>query len=350
MSKALRAISSLSIILICMCGPSKAIIQMPQGDYIDQWVDLRDDRLSVDRQYQSSSSDRGGPFGFGWCSGFETRLARDPETGAIKIKACGRGDGGTFLQDERDSNRFLGTDGHGQIVFQAGIYHFISAYQQDEERQFDSRGRLIAVRRSGNPLIRIDRVGNAISAISVGEFKYQVSTDVNDRITEIRSTDGPNPSRSVSYSYDLDGNTIKVENMWHNTYEYRYDSKHRLTSIVFPDRTHKNLAYDDLGRVRLFSDRARQGETCSETYQYGPTTLAYYWVRTGKKCSDGQTVNTGFMDRRNALDEGGHVIGPMRAREWTATKGLTLSVMDPDTGQVISRTTDEKAQAPTPEE
>jgi YD repeat-containing protein len=350
MSRTLSSISSLAVILICTCGPSRAIIQMPQGDYIDPWVDLRDGRLSVDRQYESGASNQGGLFGFGWCSGFETRLARDPATGAIKVKICGRGDGGTFLQDERDSNRFLGANGRGQIVFQAGTYHFIPGSQQDEERQFDDRGRLIAIQRAGNPLVRIDRVGDAISAISVGEFKYRVSTDVNDRITEIRSPEGPDPSYSVFYSYDLDGNVVELKNMWRNTYNFKYDAAHHLTFIGYPDGTHKDLAYEKLGRVSLFSERAVRGVTCQETYQYGQSAPAYYWVTSEKKCSDGAVVNKAFFDTRMALDEGGRVIGPMRRRQWTATDGLTLSLINPGTGQVISKTTDGKAEEPTPEQ
>jgi hypothetical protein len=97
--------------------------------------------------------------------------------------------------------------------------------------------------------------------------------------------------------------------------------------------------------VSFFSDRAVQGVTCGETYQYGQNTPAYYWVRT-EKCSDGKIVNKGFFDTRIALDEDGRVIGPMRQRSWSATGGLTLRVMNPGTGQVISKTTDEKAQEP----
>jgi YD repeat-containing protein len=332
--------------LVCVCDPLLAEIRMPQGDYVDKWVDLADGHMSFDRTYQSSSS-YAGVLGFGWCSGFETRLVRDPATGAIRVKTCGRGDGGTFLPDERDSNRFVSADGGGQIVLQSSTYNFVPGSRLAEASQFDIRGRLIAVQRPGNPLVRIDRIGNAVSAILVGELRYQVSTDVNDRIVEIRSPDGV---VMTSYFYDLDGNLVEVKNMWRNTYSYKYDAKHNLTFIGFPDGTHKNLTYESLGRVSFFSDRAVQGITCFENYEYGQKGSAYYWVNSEKKCPDGRILNKGFFDVRNSVDENGKVIGPVRRRNWDLVNGLTLSLMNPSTGQVVSQTREATAPEPTPEE
>ena len=138
--------------------------------------------------------------------------------------------------------------------------------------------------------------------------------------------------------------------MWRNTYQFKYDAAHHLTFIGYPDGTHKDLAYEDQGRVSLFSDRAQKGVTCRETYQYGENAPVYYWVRSERKCSDGAVVNRAFFDTRMALDEDGRVIGPMRRRQWTATGGLIMSVMNPASGQVISTEKHEKAEEPTPEQ
>ena len=72
---------------------SYAFVDMKNANYSHTWTDISLDgtgyNLQLRRTYNSRSL-HNGLFGFGWCSGYESKLKVTPE-GNIKIVVCGGG-------------------------------------------------------------------------------------------------------------------------------------------------------------------------------------------------------------------------------------------------------------------
>ena len=71
---------------------------------------------------------------------------------------------------------------------------------------------------------------------------------------------------NVSATYTFDGeNLVQIKNMYGNTFKYKYDKLHNLLRIDFPDKTYKELTYNN-DRDWVTSFRNRKG--CVEKYDY----------------------------------------------------------------------------------
>lgn len=331
--------------LVAMLGApsvSHAIVDMKNANYTDTWVDITLSgtgyALRVTRTYNSRSVFNG-MFGFGWCSDFETVIQKLPE-GRLKLTECGAGQEVIFspakfdqaslektadaiiahykkknptasastvdtlrsqvltsdsLRAEwaREANLTVPETQKGtiytadnlnveQITFDGGAY--TRTLSDGTLQKFDGSGHITAFYDKNGNFLKLSYNGNLLKDIidNTGK-KLTFAFYPNRRVKEIVAPG------NIHSDYKYKGEDLtEVKNMWKNTYTYQYSDTHNLTRINFPDKTFKALTYNEKKDwVMTFSDRATNGTSCIENYQYDvdkENPRDHFWSIATKKC------------------------------------------------------------------
>lgn len=327
---------------VALSSAVHGMVDMKNANYTDSWLDITLSgtgyNLRVNRTYNSRSVFNGF-FGFGWCSDFETVIEKLPE-GRLKLTECGAGQEVLFTPQKfdpaaldriaeqivahykkknpqaspetintlrqqakgsdlvrRDWARDAGISTPDvqkgvvyvadslsveQIVFDGGTY--TRTLSDGTSQKFDATGHLTAFYDKNGNYLKLTYNGNLLKEVidNTGK-KLSFNFYPNRRVKEIV---GPGNIKS-EYKYKGE-DLIEVKNMWKNAYVYQYDETHNLTRINFPDKTFKALSYNQKKDwVTSFTDRAANGVTCVETYNYEldkENPREHFWSVATKKC------------------------------------------------------------------
>ncbi len=317
-----------------------AFVDMKNANFSDSWVDYQSSgtgyQLKIQRTYNSRST-YDGFFGFGWCSDFETRLEIMPDS-SLKVIECGGGQEVSFttakelkgfklskyikklvnlsqqvnprlkksylkrLEKDLEDNQYLrealakklgvkgkiennstflarGRGGE-KILFKEGFYRRTLA--DGTFQKFNSSGKLVSLfdRNSNYLSFSYNEKKQLIYVTGNNGQRLDFKYHSNDKISEIRT-----PERKVlKYSY-LGQDLQKVINAWNMKYSYKYDSLHNLTTVVFPDKSVKEIIYNkDKDLVIGFRNR----DSCKEDYFYKGSKdnpRNHYWSTVVKRCN-----------------------------------------------------------------
>jgi len=332
-----------AMIAAALAAPSAfAIVDMKNANYSDTWYDITlagsGYALRVARTYNSRSIFNG-MFGFGWCSDFETVIEKLPE-GRLKLTECGAGQEIVFTpakfdhaavakindqilahykkanpqaaqetidtlksqlstNDElraiwaKDANipfpdaqkgvSYIAESAAGeQLIFDGTNY--TRTLGDGTLQKFDSNGRVTAFYDKNLNFLKLNYTGGQLrDVIDNSGRKLTFNYYPNKRVKEIT---GPGNIRA-EYKYKNE-DLIEVKNMWKNTYSYQYTDTHNLTRINFPDKTFKQLTYNEKKDwVMSFTDRAPNGNSCTESYNYETdkeNPKDHFWSTVTKKC------------------------------------------------------------------
>lgn len=321
-----------------------ATVDMKNANYTESWIDIQvagsGYALKVQRTYNSRSVFNG-MFGFGWCSDFETNIEKTPE-GTLKLQECGAGQEITYRAQSAGGTNVPKTieqivafykktnpnSGEGSIetlkdqllnsvslrtkwAKQAGLKEpevskgsvFVSDNLEIEKIEFDgiqytrtlADGAAQRFNASGKLIAAFDKNGNFLKFSYTGDLLKEATDNSGKKLTfsfyptkRVKEITAPN---NVKVEYKYKGEDLQsVKNMWKNTYSYDYDENHNLTKVVFPDNTFKALAYNQKNDwVTSFTDRANEGVTCKESYEYNSDKANpkdHFWSTAVKKCGN----------------------------------------------------------------
>nr|WP_319491029.1 RHS repeat-associated core domain-containing protein [uncultured Desulfobacter sp.] len=127
---------------------------------------------------------------------------------------------------------FNAPPGDGSILTLETDGTYLVRTKHGVELDFNADGRMTAwTDANGNVLTFAYDTGGALQTISNGMGKALSLSYANDRISQVSDGTG----RSVSYTYDTDGNLTQVTGTEGNTTVFEYDEPGRLTRIFYPD-------------------------------------------------------------------------------------------------------------------
>lgn len=316
-----------------------ALVDMRNANYADEWTDLKAEGdkgfdLSVKRTYNSRTL-FSGIFGFGQCSDYETKLEPTPE-GTLKLNECGAGLEITYrpssfnnaqlnavidetvkamakangsmspdyasklktdLRNDPDKRsefarkygvktelkegvKYVATNSETEFIqLQNNIY--TRTLTSGLTQSFDLKGRLVKVKDKNNNFIDIVYQDNKILHITDNSQRKLSFTFKGNKVTKIS---GPNGIQATYQYTNNDTDLAAVTNAWGNTYVFKYNEGHNLTHIFYPDKTTKELTYDnDKDLVTSFKDR----DNCKETYKHEVNKnnpKYHYWTNLEKVC------------------------------------------------------------------
>lgn len=315
-----------------------SLVDMKNANYADSWVDYQSNgtgyKLKVQRTYNSRST-FDGIFGFGWCSDFETLLEVLPDS-SLKVIECGGGLEVSYtsgkelkgaelkkhisnllemskevnprlnkaylkrlrkdLEDnpyfrealakklglkgkiENNSTFFARGRGGEKIVYKDSFY--TRTLSDGTYQKFDSKGKLIGFYdRNNNYLKLVYNQGNLVQVMDNNAKRLDFTYHKNGKVKEIKTPDAV----SLKYTY-LGQDLVEVQNAWKMKYKYKYDKLHNLVQITFPDKTSREIVYNqDKDLVISFKDRSN----CIETYDYQSSKedpRNHYWSEVIKRC------------------------------------------------------------------
>lgn len=354
--------------------PLTATVDMKNLNFTDEWIDFKMPttgfELNVTRTYNSRTL-HNGIFGFGWCSNFETSLEQQA-SGVVKIQYCGAGSTALFYPDgfsDKDLKSFVGqiVNAHKKsgtryskkqekefynvllgdparraelaqkykIRFPVSSNKFVSASSGTDVISkkgtnffrtrtdgvveiYDAKGLLREKRDKNGNFQKFTYQGNLLSRI-INQQGQQLTFSyyANKKVKEIK---GPS-DLSAQYKYDK-SDLVWVKNAWNNQYSYTVDSLHNITKIAYPDKTTREIKYDnDKDWVVAFKDR----EGCTESYKVefdSKDPRNHFWTSLVKKCGKRVTNKSKFEFWYATNKKRGHHL----ARVKTAINGKVKDV------------------------
>lgn len=312
--------------LLLMPGMAVAMVDTKSASFTEDWTDLElNKEFSITRTYHSRSM-TGGIFGFGWCSELEAVL-QITSAEELVFKPCG-GDREVLLSripepahGASGRRRFMGSN--GMIVeWKPPVYsaEYVQFPSGEGSAEFDEAGRLrsLTTRKvrhgtlrhyellwEAGRLTRIQTSRNGSFTVSYTDagMVRAIEGEADSLAPQAGSPPGlsapesvPDQAKtthlSVEYDYDEGGNLTAVRNMWNNRYTYRYDARHNLTRIDFPDKTYKEISYNT-EKDWVVSYRNRTG--CIESYLYELPSRAHHRTWVEKRCGD-EVTNQSVYD------------------------------------------------------
>lgn len=324
-----------------------ATVDMKNANFTDEWIDFKlpttGFELGVSRTYNSRTL-HNGIFGFGWCSGFETTIEKQ-SSGIIKIQTCGAGNVSLYypagfgnkklksfvsklmIQNKKSGVRFTksqekerfnalmnnpkkradlaakfkmslpinpntkyvsNNNSGDSIVLKSG--KFIRTRSDQVVEIYGSKGMLREKRDKNGNFQKFSYRGNRISKVlnQIGQ-QLNFSYFPNNKVKEIKGPSG----LFVKYKYKK-SDLVWVRNAWKNKYSYEVDSLHNITKITYPDKTTREISYDnDKDWVVGFKDR----EGCRESYKIefdSADPRGHYWTNLVKRCGKKVTNKSKF--------------------------------------------------------
>ncbi len=346
MSK-LKLISAIIFIQV-YSAMSLALIDMKDANYVETLVDVDLGGpgyiLKVERTYNSRSI-YDGIFGFGWCSGFETKIEVTPDS-KIKVIECGGGQEITYaskksgsgnldvlvkqiitkvkvdkkgsglkaqyftnLEKELKNNEFLREALANELGFKGKITKGKTYYTsgRGSERlivnddsykrvladgtyqMFDKMGRMVAMYDNSKNFIKLTYANNKlVSVIDNKSRRFDFAYNKNNsKVSKIVAT----PANIVVFYRYRAHDLVAVAGKAIGSYAYKYDDLHNMTEAKYPDKTTKSFKYNqDKDWVIQFVDQ----QNCVETYKYKDSEddpRNHYWSEVKKLCK-GKITNT----------------------------------------------------------
>lgn len=325
---------------------SLALINMRNGSFNDTWIDIIQTSdsgydMKIERTYSSRSLFIG-LFGFGWCSFIETEL-EVLSTGELIFKDCGGGKEVTFYPTRFDpispkntaqlildattkESRSISAADRGiskQELINNSILRFQLAkrfhilqdkdirnkkntfyssssrlsfitfdgqnytYSTDEGERFvfDSQGYLIRhFDRAGNSILLQYKNKKLFSVTDDKGRQFQLTYDASGRLQSIHN------GARLKATYKFRGEDLaEVTNAWQNTYFFKYDDRHNLSSILFPGGSQIQVQYNgEKDWITFYKNRIQ----CKESYNYEfsrKNPKNHYWSLVNQDCPSSKT-------------------------------------------------------------
>lgn len=284
-------------------------------------------QLDINRTYNSKTTGIGW-FGYGWGSGFETRMTVMPD-GSVVVKEQGSG-----------RENYYATSDSSKL--QVGIDKIVAVVAEhdklDQEATAELRQKLLAsadlrkskvvkydikselpkgsvVKSDCSTLTRIDNeyrrntcggsnwyfgtgtdyfdLSGRLIRHEDGEYNFTIhyAGDHPDRIEDslgqkvflVWNKSGqvemawPGTGKPVeTYSYDESGNLLIANEIGGNVYRYQYDINHNLTQVLYIDNTHMDMQYDEKSLITSLSET--NGSKTTYAYRTDPENESHYWT------------------------------------------------------------------------
>ena len=214
---------------------------MPNGNFTWNYTDIAvygAQPLEFSRNYNAlDKSDS--EVGYGWRHTYSVSFEVTKYFATAKFA-----DGFKYIFNRHGDGSFIPPEG-----VSATVEAFGSGYKLTEQNgtkyYFDANGYLLAIEDVGGNRTSITRNDAQITSVSndSGTLTFTYSGNKISRITD-------HTGRSVSYTYNGNGDLVSFLNADGDTIDYTYDSNHRITEISdFNGNTYLKNVYDNLGRV-----------------------------------------------------------------------------------------------------
>lgn len=119
---------------------------------------------------------------------------------------------------------------------------------QQTNYSYDAIDRLTRKAAPGNTTnYTYDRVGNLLTVVD-GDSSLAFAHDELHRTTEVRTGSSNQPTTTIRYAYDANGNRLSMTDPSGNVSRYAYDALSRLTSITGPSAQAFGFTYDSASR------------------------------------------------------------------------------------------------------
>jgi RHS repeat-associated protein len=309
------------------------------GNYSEKFDDLsipgRGFPLNFSRTYNSRAASTNGPLGFGWTHSYAATVSVASGVATVR-QECGaevkfNDISGTFVPVAPRVTATLVQNTNGSFTF---------VRSEQETLQFDSTGRLTALEDRNGYTTTVTYPSPSSMVVTDPAGRILTFTLSSGRITSV--TDSSSPSRSVSFTYDSNGDLTEVVDVEGGHMTFTYDSSHRILTKRRPkfygDTTTSPTPvvtnhYDSSGRVDWQSDEL--GRT---------TSFDYTSVANSTKVTDPRANAILYTYRDGVVVSETHGYGASGASTWTfeydpLTMGVT-AVTDP-LGNVGYRSYDE---------
>jgi RHS repeat-associated protein len=216
------------------------------------------------RTYSSVDSDTDGPLGYGWTQNYGAHL--EPVDAATLAEATEI----AVVQENGSEVHFYGVAGKAYdaptrvfaslVPMADGTFEF--RRDNGETLVFDGLGRLSTLRdANGNDATVEYDAGGHLDTVSDSLGRWIDVTWTGEHVTSVTDHAG----RTVSYTYDAQGDLATVTDPGGSVTSYGYDSSHRITSVTSPIGTVLTNTYDTSGRIVSQNEPSR-GIT---TFDYG---------------------------------------------------------------------------------
>lgn len=332
------------IVIVVASSNSFALVDLKNANYAEAWIDMslvgNGYDLKIQRTYNSRTYFNG-MFGFGWCSDFETALDITPE-GNIKLTECGAGLQTVYTAksfSEKDIDKTVKQIMAKVRADNASVTS--SSYFNELEKRLrvetPLRGEYAAkysitrpvadntkfyafgigpdyIEKQGNNYVRInpegstqkfklngklekifDRNGNYLAFNYDGKTLKDVTDNNGRKITfqyyengKVKSAVGPDKLRA-EYKFKNLNDLVFAKNSKGETYTYEYNDVHNLVKTNFPDKTYRQMGYDN---KEDWITSYRDVEGCEEKYNYEKSRESrdHFWVGFSRKCKDKQVA------------------------------------------------------------
>ena len=150
---------------------------------------------------------------------------------------------------------------------------------------FDTQGRLLRREDDGQTIVlTYGAAGRPESISNPGGAIIRLEWDANGRVVRARTNDPSYYERNVTdYAYNDKNELLSTTDHGANEYQYRYDKKHNLTTILYVDGTTREMTYHSNGAIK--SEKKRDGALLLFTYdtaKNGDTDITYSTQKPGQ--------------------------------------------------------------------
>jgi RHS repeat-associated protein len=314
-------------------------IDVVTGNYAETFGDIsipgRGFPLKFARTYNSLAATVDGPLGYGWTHSYAASLSVSSGVATVR-QECG-----AEVQFNEVSGVFTPSVPRTTATLVRNVdnsYTFVRNGQ--ETLLFDSTGRLTGLKDRNNETTTVTYPSSTSMVITDPASRTLTFTLSSGRVTSVG--DSSSPSRSVSFTYDGNGDLTEVVDAGGGHTTFTYDSSHRMLTKRRP-KFHGDTTttptpvvtnhYDSSGRVDWQSDEL--GRT---------TSFDYTSVASSTKVTDPRGNAILYTYRDGVVVSETHGYGASGASTWSfgydpSTMGVT-SVTDP-LGNVTYRSYDE---------
>ena len=321
----------------------------------DLFIPGRGPGLGLTRTYNAFRAGVDGPFGFGWDSNLTMRLDIDATTGTATIT------------EEGGSQIVLNADGAGGFYVPPRL--FVSLVQEIDDSytyvrrereivRFDPNGQLIAIEDLNGYQVEL-AYPDADTIVATDPSGRTITLNLNaGRVTD--AVDSATPPRTVTFTYDMAGDLIEVEDVNGGTTSFAYDVNHRLETMRMPEHYGDTTTVPDPEWINVYDGADR---VISQTDPIGRTTLFDYTTTPGSTIITDPENNVELQEYADGLLVSvTKAVGMPEEATWTYehdpdTLGISLvtdpldrdAVMTYDTaGNLLTRTDPSTAPRPSP--
>jgi RHS repeat-associated protein len=311
----------------CSVGWGGDPVNTATGDFTHTWTDLtvpsKGPSLDLSRSYNSLAHGHAGLFGYGWSSPYDMHLDIAPESGDATVI---QGDGAEVeyiptpagFRAAPRVTATLTSNGDGSYTFTTG---------RRMSYIFNSAGELTAIRDANGYETTLSRASESVLDVidpSGHELRLELE---HERVVSATDPLG----RTVHYTYNGEGDLVKVVDAMSRTTTYTYDGEHHLLTWIDPGGGVLTNEYDASGRVIKQTDP--MGHTTTFTYDENGVTL----VTDPRGNVTAETYHEGFLSERTVA------VGTPAAATWKYTydpiTGGQATATDP-LGHTATRTYD----------